>query len=245
MISFSKRIIKKAFNQIGFDIVRISKSPKQSLLGLRNLPIKTIIDVGANTGQFAKYISTLFPEAHVYCFEPLPDPYKELSKWVEKQNGRVRAFNIALSDSESDKRFFAHIDHSPSSSFLKTTDICENYYHFTKNQEAISVKITTLDKWLKTISISPEPEILIKIDVQGYENRVIMGGAKTFKMAKACVLEVGIDILYERQASFRDITTLLHELGFRYAGNLNQTYSDDGHVMYIDAVFVKSKGKLL
>ena len=119
MISFSKRIIKKAFNQIGLDIVRISKSPKQSLLGLRNLPIKTIIDAGANTGQFAKYISTLFPEAHVYCFEPLPDPYKELNQWAEGQKSeKVIAFNFALGDQETSLEMFCHVEHSPSSSFL-------------------------------------------------------------------------------------------------------------------------------
>ena len=79
------------------------------------------------------------------------------------------------------------------------------------------------------------------MDVQGYENRVILGGTKTFDIAKACILEVNIESLYERQATFKDITILLYELGFQYAGNLNQIYADDGHVIYIDAVFVKSK----
>ena len=50
MINFLKQIVKKVFNVIGLDIIRLSKSSVHSLLGLRNLPIKTIIDVGANTG---------------------------------------------------------------------------------------------------------------------------------------------------------------------------------------------------
>jgi FkbM family methyltransferase len=151
------------------------------------------------------------------------------------------AFNLGMSDRKGEKEIFSHVDHSPSSSFLKTTKICENYYPFTKTQEAISVRITTLDKWVSTISLPTESEILIKLDVQGYEDRVIFGGTKTFNIATACILEVNIESLYERQATFRDITTLLYELGFRYAGNLNQRYADDGHVIYIDAVFVKSK----
>ena len=41
-----KRFTKKAFNQIGLDIVKKSKNPTYSLVGLRDLPIKAIIDVG-------------------------------------------------------------------------------------------------------------------------------------------------------------------------------------------------------
>lgn len=239
MIMFSKRAIKKAFNYFGLDIVKKSKVPQWSFLGLKNIAINTIIDVGANTGQFAKSILPIFPGAIIYCFEPLPEPFEELNKWVKKQNRRAIALNLGLSDRKGEKEIFSHVDHSPSSSFLKTTKVCENYYPFTKTQEAISVRITTLDKWVSTISLSLESKILIKMDVQGYENRVILGGTKTFDIAKACILEVNIESLYERQATFEDITTLLYELGFRYAGNLNQRYADDGHVIFIDAVFVK------
>jgi hypothetical protein len=58
-------------------------------------------------------------------------------------------------------------------------------------------------------------------------------------MAKACILEVCLDKLYEGQAEFKGIIELLYELGFKYAGNLDQSYADDGHVTFIDAVFVK------
>jgi len=32
---------------------------------------------------------------------------------------------------------------------------------------------------------------------------------------------------------------MLYDLGYKYAGNLNQIYAEDGHVIYADAVFVK------
>jgi FkbM family methyltransferase len=222
------------------DIVRVSKCQLHSLLGIRNLPIKTIIDVGANKGQFARYISTLFPEAYIYCFEPLPEPYKELNKWAEKQrNVKVKTFNLALGDSEEVLRMFSHIEHRTSSSFLRTTKICENLYPFTQKQLSIPVRLTTLDNWIKKLPNPPALEILIKLDVQGYEDRVIKGGQEIFSMAKACILEVCLDQLYEGQATFKDISLLLYDLGYYYAGNLNQNYADDGHVISIDAVFMK------
>lgn len=239
MISNLKRAVKKTFNFIGLDIVRISKNPKHSLLGLRNLPIRTIIDVGANKGQFSRMISEIFPDAYIYSFEPLPEPFEELKKWAMQQNEKVKAFNLALGDTEGEIEMFSHIEHSPSSSFLKTANICEEIYPFTQKQIPVPVKLTNLDNWVKSLSIPLIPEIFIKLDVQGYEDRVIRGGQETFNMAKACVLEVNLDKLYEKQATFNDITILLYNLGYHYAGNLNQVYADDGHVIYIDSVFVK------
>jgi len=240
MIEYSKRIIKKVFNQIGLDIIRISKSGKHSLLGLRGLNIRTIVDVGANTGQFARYISTFFPEAHVYCFEPLPDPYKELHDWaVRQKSDRVTAVNLALGDQEGTLEMFWHVGHSPSSSFLHATDVCKTLYPATQKQVLTQVNLTTLDKWLKGLHTPPAPDILIKLDVQGYEHKVILGGQETFSVAQACILEVSLDHLYDDQATFEDISSLLYDLGYRYIGNLSQHYAKDGHVIYVDAVFVK------
>jgi len=243
MLSYSKRIIKKIFNLFGCDIVKKSKIPTYTLLSIRNLPIRTIIDVGSNTGQFARDISILFPEALIYCFEPLPESYKELNQWAEKQtNGRVKAFNLALGDREGTLDIFSHTKHSPSSSFLRTTNECETLYPFTQKKAPIPVKITTLDNWVKKLVTPPKPEILIKLDVQGYEDRVIRGGRETFTNAKACILEVCLDQLYQGQSTFEDITWLLCDLGYRYTGNLNQNYANNGHVIFIDAVFVKKAG---
>jgi len=239
MINFLKRFIRKAFNLIGLDVVRISKAPKHTFLGLRNLPIRTIIDVGANKGQFARMISKLFQNAHINCFEPMPDLLKKLKEWAESQKGRVKVFNYALGDSEGTVEMFSHIEHSPSSSLLRTTEICERLYPFTKKQTAISVKSTTLDKAMANLSEPLIADILIKLDVQGYEDRVIRGGTETFHKARACIVEVCLDKLYENQATFKNISFLLHDMGFRYAGNLEQVYNKDGHVIYIDAVFVK------
>ena len=238
MINFLKQLIKKTFNQIGLDITRISKAPKHTLLGLCQIPIRSVIDVGANRGQFARTISKVFPEADIYCFEPLPEPFKELKQWAKKQSRKVAAFNIALGENEGAFEMFNHADHSPSSSLLKTTKLCQEIYPFTQKQASISVKMTTLDKWSKGFA-TLRPEILIKLDVQGYEDKVIFGGRETFSMAKACILEVCLAQLYENQADFKDIVVLLSKLGYHYAGNLNQTLADDGHVMFIDAVFVK------
>jgi FkbM family methyltransferase len=240
MRSVIKRLVRRALNYVGLDIVRTSKKPEYTLLGLHCLPVRSVVDVGANTGQFAQRIIRLFPEAHVYCFEPLPGPFDELKQWADQhQGGKVTVFNVALGNREGTVEMFEHLDHSPSSSLLRSTSLCERLYPFVHEQVPIPVGLRTLDSFLADMSISLLPDILIKLDVQGYEDRVIRGGLQTFGKATACILEVSLDPLYEEQTDFKDILVLLDELGYCYAGNLQQSYADDGHVVYIDAVFIR------
>lgn len=235
-----KTSVKKIFNMFGLDVIRIENNPEKTLLGLRNLPIKTIIDVGANTGQFAKYILKFFPEACIYSFEPLPQHFEELKRWAELYgNGKIIPFNLALGEKEGAIEMLMHTEHSFSSSLLKTTELCKEIYPFTKSQTIVNVNMIILDKMAEGITMPLESEILIKLDVQGYEDRVIRGGKEIFSKAKVCILEVNLDHLYEGQPSFYQLSSLLDGLGFQYAGNLNQVYADDGHMIFIDAVFVR------
>src|SRR5258708_6418574 len=235
----AKRLVRAGFNRIGLDITRLKKSPTRTLLGLNGLPFKTVIDVGANTGQFAKQISAFFRNENIYGLEPSPQPLEALMAWAKTQAGRVAPFKLAIGDSEGEAELLFHENHSPSSSFLATTTLAEQYYPLTKKQRCISVRKTTLDSALSDARTKLIPQILIKLDVQGYEDRVIAGGAEIFDMASACIVEACLDSLYEGQANFKRLVMMLDESGFQYAGNLDQTYGEDGHCIFLDAVFLR------
>ena len=91
-----------------------------------------------------------------------------------------------------------------------------------KRQSPLAVNVTTLDLFMNDLSTPLVGDILIKLDVQGYEDRVIRGGMDTFRKARACILEINLDHLYEYQADFQDLTHLLYSLGYRYMGNLTR-----------------------
>jgi FkbM family methyltransferase len=236
--SIIKDFLKKAAAAFGYEVLRAEKNPKQTLLGLRALPIGSIIDVGANQGQFAQYFMKFFPRAHLFCFEPLPKPFRELQVWADRHK-QVTAFNMALGDYSGTVDMYYHLDFSPGSSFLTTTEMTESAYPFTKKKVIVPVTMGTLDQTLSMMAKSMPREILIKLDVQGYEDRVIRGGKEVFTKAKAAILEVNVDFLYDQQADFKDILLMLSALSYRYVGNIEQNYGDDGHVIYFDAVFIK------
>ncbi len=94
-----------------------------------------------------------------------------------------------------------------------------------------------LDDVAKDLEI--EPEILIKIDVQGFERRVIEGGKALLSQAAACILEISLQPLYEDQPTFMDICRLMDGLGLEYAGNILQVYDEKARVIFLDALFTK------
>jgi len=134
---------------------------------------------------------------------------------------------------------FEHLDHTPSSSLLKSTELTHRLYPQTRRKTPVRVAIKSLDSAVKELGSALEPEILIKLDVQGYEDRVIRGGNDTFSTARACLCEVSFDPLYDSQCTARDVWNLLGEFGFSYKGSLDQTYAADGHVIFADCLFVR------
>jgi FkbM family methyltransferase len=235
-----RKTIKALLDRAGYGIVRASNNPRRTLIGLRSMKIGAIIDVGANEGQFAKMISEAFPQAQIYCFEPLPLPFIRLESWVKTQGARVTAFNLALGREEGEVEMHYHPEHSPSSSLLATTELTEQSYPFTRAQEKKAVLVKSLDAALPASFWDGREGItLLKLDVQGYEKHVLLGAARCLSRTDACLLEICLDSLYDGQATFKELFLLLDEHGFRYAGNYDQAYATDGHVMWLDALFLR------
>lgn len=234
-----KSLVRRAVGAMGYSITRLSQSPGETLLGLQMLPIHTVIDVGANLGQFARIASKVYPRATIYCFEPQPLVYERLLTWAETTNGQVVPFQTALGAEESNLDLIVHVEHDPSSSFLESTRILDEIYPFTVAHAKRRVPVTTLDSLLRAGSVKLEPDTLVKLDVQGYEARVIAGARETLSKARVVITEINLDELYQGQATFEGIGRSLTGLGFRYAGNLDQVRGTDGHVVYVDAVFTK------
>ncbi len=207
------------------------------LLGLSARPIGIILDIGANEGQFSRRMNRLFPNAQIYAFEPLPAALAQLNPWAQRQGGRVRVLDVALGETHGKVEMQQHLYFSASSSMLSTTALGETLYPIMAKQQSVAVVQVPLDEAIAQLAPLPPGDLLIKLDVQGYEDRVIQGGEQTFRRAAACIVEISLDTLYDGQATFQQIFKLLSDLGYRYSGNLDQVQAKDGHVIYLNALF--------
>ena len=202
--------------------------------------INTIFDIGANVGQFAKLIHEVLPKAMIYSFEPLEDCYEELKKRMQKVDN-FEAFNVALSNTNGEMEFHRN-EHTPSSSILPMADLHRENYPFTAKEYLTKVRSARLDDIARDLKI--EDNLLIKIDVQGFEDKVIAGGRNIIRRATILILETSFQPLYIGQPLFEDIYDSLKQ-GFRYMGALNQNRSPiDGSMLDEDSIFVKKPSKV-
>ncbi len=171
---------------------------------------KTIVDVGANKGQFALYCLGRFPESNILSFEPLPEPASKFLA-IFKSIPRVTLVKCAIS---TDKGFTdMHISKSDdSSSLLPIGELQDTLFPGTYETGTISVEMNPLELYLKPEEVkSPS---LLKIDVQGFEYEALKGCEKLLKHFDEVYVECSYVELYEGQRLADDIIKYLEGKGF-------------------------------
>jgi FkbM family methyltransferase len=225
-----RRAIHWAAGLFGLEIKRL-----RSERWLTRFPIRTVIDVGANTGQFALVARRLFPEALIHAFEPLPDCLWQMTQ-LFRSDTRFRAHGCALGERDGVITFHQS-DFSPSSSVLDMDPAHRRLVPPSAHSKEITVPIRRLDDALAGELL--EPEIFLKLDVQGYEDRVLDGAVEVLKQARIVQTEVLFEHLYRGQAEFTDIYDRLTSAGFTFLGNSEQITTKDGRILWADALFVR------
>ena len=235
----AKSFINRAVGPWGMELAytHVPARPEPGHDWLGSLPIRTVFDIGANAGQFAAEIRSLLPEAFIYSFEPLRDAHASL---VSRMGGdeRFRAFNFALG-AEDSRALIHRSKFSPSSSLLPMLELHTAAWPHTGEDATEEIEVRRLD----SLGIEPESELLVKIDVQGFEDAVIAGGRETLARAAYVITEVSFARLYEGQPLYEDIYRLLTAMGFEYRGSLSQLLDPrDGRPLQADAFFAREGG---
>ena len=249
-----KNIVKKTAAKLGYEIRKIPKIPYDNFEWLRaktkfkwmqNFNVNTILDIGANTGDFALGIREFFPNANIYSFEPLKDVCANLSKNMSQveinKSSNWKAFNIALGDFNGSTKI-KRSERSTNSSLLEMTEFFKGAYNYIRVdswEEEISIR--KLDDFIKEKKLEIVPELMIKMDVEGYEEKVIRGGEEIIKKAKIIFTEVTFkNERYKGQILFDGLYMILKEMGYRCQGFYNMAYEPKtGITLYADAVFVR------
>jgi FkbM family methyltransferase len=207
---------------------------------LMDLRIGTVLDIGANTGQFAFAAHAAWPAARIYSFEPLPDCFQQLQKRMARAK-KFSAFNVALGETTGTLSFEKN-NFSASSSFLPMAETHKTAFPMTLRTQTIDVRVETLDQMAAQLELT-QP-CLIKIDVQGYEDRVLRGGERTVKLARVIVIETSFEPLYENQSTFNDIYSMLRSWNFRYAGAVEHLHHPlDGRILQADSIFIREQAR--
>lgn len=198
---------------------------------------RTVIDLGANIGQFALAASRLFEGVSVYSLEPDPRTASILRRNLTGARG-VEVMSVAAGDQEGEAEFFVNKD-TQVSSMLKLGKDRIQAFPDSVVVEKIRVPVSTLDAMFARKNL--ERPILVKIDVQGVEDRVIRGGREFLKEVDWVLMEVSFEELYEGEHDFISLMAMMEENGFHFLRPLNFHVSPlTGQIMEMDALFGRS-----
>lgn len=194
---------------------------------------RTVIDVGANRGQFAVFALRRFPRAQLHCFEPLPDAHKKLTAVVGADT-RVHIERCAIGSASGHMRL--NVTRSDdSSSLLEPTALQLHNFPDTDAVASEDVKIARLDEIidLETLALP----FLLKIDVQGFELEVLNGAHGILQQDGDILVESSFAELYSGQALADEVVALLLAQQYRLRGIFSITKGLDGVPLQGDFLF--------
>jgi FkbM family methyltransferase len=198
--------------------------------------LATIIDVGANAGQFCIAASRTFAAAKIFSFEPNPASFEQLTR-TTASTPSISCRQLAIGDADGEISLRIN-SHSHSSSVLPLAESHKSAFPSAREVGEVQVPIRTLDG---LFSAEIEHRSLLKVDVQGYEMAVLKGAADLLKKLDYVVLEVSFAPLYEGEATFDEICEEMRRAGMRLQAPVGWLRDPKtGKFIQMDALFCRS-----
>ncbi len=149
---------------------------------------KVILDIGANVGLFSLELYQKFKTADYYMFEPIPSTFSRMKKTLEInviEADRFHPINKGMSNETGSFDFYlpgtceaASLEPIDDVFYAQKADEFGNYTGKT-DQDVVKCQVDTIDDFVANNRIDRVD--FIKIDVEGNEKNVILGGAETIK----------------------------------------------------------------
>jgi FkbM family methyltransferase len=237
-----ERITQNFFQRFGILVRKYNAGTSESLRRVKLLEkhnVDMLLDVGANTGQYAQSLFDNGYKGRVVSFEPLSSAHTLLTKrasgnkqWKVAQRCAVGAENTTTT---------IHIsENSVSSSLLTMLDSHIEGARESKIIGSEEVPVRTLDSMTELYRPGSN-NIFLKIDVQGYEQPVLKGAQKLFPTLRGIEIEMSIVPLYENQQwLFEQIIRDMNAAGFQLM-SLSPAFTDlkTGQQLQLNGIFMK------
>jgi FkbM family methyltransferase len=194
-------------------------------LRLLKHPVKSVLDVGAYRGDFARLAQKLFPGAYIKCIEG-----------DERQAEYLEEFDadFYLLGKESKQIDF----------YTLPENCCTTGSSIYKENTAYYQDPLVIKKWMYSLDdLSEYSDLrgfdLIKLDVQGAELDILKGGKKYINKTKPryLLLETSIQEYNQGAPLAGKVIGYLSKRGYNLRDIIDVLYDQDGHLLQVDFLF--------
>ena len=178
---------------------------RDTLNALKNETPKAIfVDIGANVGHHSIFLSKF--ASQVLAFEPYPKVNMQFKQQIAHNNiSNIQIFETGLSDRRETLNYYAPTGNNEGIGSFDESSIGKGNTSYGKLELQEGDQVIESDSW-KDIK-------LIKIDVEGFEKKVIKGLSRTIEEERPVIV---CEITYGQQLSFVSIEELKSYLPKNY-----------------------------
>lgn len=224
---------------LGLQVVAARADERQALVDfMHQVGAQSVIDIGANRGQFAQGLLDKGYTGRIYCIEPLGDAHEALAGTF-REHGRVEVLERTAIGCEDGSITINIAGNSVSSSLRPMLDAhrkaAPSSAYIAEEQVSLS-RLDTLLNGREEIAHNS----LIKIDSQGFEAEVLAGAENALSLCRAVLIELSATPLYEGQALWDQIHNTLSGQGF-VLWNLLPDFRDakTGRLLQFDGLYLR------
>ena len=206
----------------GYDLIRLKKTKHLSAehhlrLLTEGLAVDAILDVGANTGQFATLVRSLGYQGYIFSFEPIPELY-ELLCGKAKTDNKWFVYPVALGSSDGNEDLLVTRD-SAFSSFYQPSTYALNRWELAKIESRITVDVKRLDTFhAEVLSEFDTHRMFLKMDTQGHDLEVFKGATGVLPKLVGLQSELQVIPAYEQVAGYLSVLDAYSQAGFALTG---------------------------
>jgi FkbM family methyltransferase len=220
---FRKNPFRSIANIFGYELLNLRRRQhfdieRHIAYLLDKYSINCVIDVGANIGQFGKFLRKLGYKGYIFSFEPIMTTYQKLLE-SSKNDNKWEVFNYALGEEDTVKDMNVQVA-SELSSFLKINEFGNNELGGGNPRLYVeAVQVRRLDQILPSlIKNIYAPRIYLKIDTQGYDINVVKGSSRCIKDIVILQSEMSVTPIYEGMPTYIESLSYYSMLGFTITG---------------------------
>jgi len=200
----------------------------------RGVAPATVLDVGANAGQFARAAAEVFG-CPVLSFEPLPEAADAFEENLADRP-EVVLHRVAVGAEEGTIAFYPHEYTLASSALARDPEAEDDVW--TGEARPIDVPVARLDDLVSAAELASP--VLLKLDVQGYEAQVLAGASATLAASDVVLVELALVGVYQDQPLAHELIALLAEQGWQLDALLDVRRGPSGAIVEVDALFLPS-----
>jgi len=199
--------------------------------------LATVVDIGANRGQFSLAVRQWAPGARVFAFEPLSGPAARFCKGFQGDS-KVILYQAAIGQQTGEATI--HVSAADdSSSLLPISQLQQRLFPGTGEVRTETIRVGRLADFFSAKEIAGPA--LLKLDVQGFELEALSGCEDMLEYFAYAYVECSFVELYTGQALADEVTAWLRDRGFILSGIYNLSYDEHGHALQGDFLFTVNK----